>query len=65
MNYVSSLILSRTSSKPNDVTAEKGTIDSKLVLANSSVNSIKFVFSSAIGLFEDISSKIERKVSEK
>ena len=63
--YVSSLILSRTSSKPNDVTAEKGTTESNLVLASSSVNSIKFVFSWAVGMFKDISCKTERRVSEK
>lgn len=42
--YISSLILFRTPSKPKDVTAENGTTDSKFVLANSSVNSIKLAF---------------------
>lgn len=63
--YVSSFILSRRSSRPNDVTAENGTTKSKLVLVSSSVNSIKLVFSWVVGLFEEISCRTERRDSVK
>ena len=63
--YVSSLILSRRSSKPNDVTAENGTTKSKLVPVSSSVNSVKLAFSRVVGLFEEIFCRTERRDSAK
>lgn len=63
--YVSSLILWRRSSKPNDVSAENGTTKSKLVLVSSSVNSIKSAFSWVVGLFEVISCRTWRRDSVK
>ena len=63
--YVSSLILSRRSSRPNDVTAENGTTKSKFVLVSSSVNSIKLAFFWVVGLFDAISCRTEKRDSVK
>ena len=60
--HSTAFILSRTSSKPNDVKAEKGNIESNRVLVSLSAISIKSVCSWGTGLSERIFCKMESSV---
>ena len=57
-------ILSRKSSKPNEVAAETGITESKRIVLSSSAKLIKFVFSCVTGLLVLISSKTGRRLPE-